>query len=153
MATRTDLYTSRNLPYNLLPRSQWTILCKYDIRFRPLHKHGITPLGAKGYFQLRIQWGERDTWVMLEESCLPLNSKQLAQLVLRGIQLRKATLAGLGPPQVKRSHNARMVTPDDKLRVKRYRRKIKRGTSDAGRARSDTTLAAVAARRSKIPTD
>lgn len=149
MATQKNLYTSRNLPFNLLPRSQWEVLCKHDMRFRPLHKNTITPSGTSGYFQLRIRWGINDTWVMLEQARLPLSNKQLAELILRGEQQRMAVLIELGPPRPKRGYHPALLTKDDKLRVKRYRRKVARGSSDAGRARANTTLAAINARRSK----
>lgn len=149
MPTRIDLYTSRNLPFNLLPRPQWEVLRKHEIRFRPLHRRALTPFGAKGYFQLRIRWGIKDTWVVLEQSQLPLSNRKLAELILRGHRLRATVLRGLGAPPTKRSHKAPMETEDDKLRLKRYHRKTKTDSSDAGRARANTTLDAITARRAK----
>lgn len=149
VATRTNLYTSKNLPYNLLPLKQWEVLRKHGMRFRPFHKRAITPFGVKGYFQLRIVWGQEDKWVYIGTTKLPLSDTVLAHIILQAERTRAEILAKLGPPRPPRGSTAPKRPRAEPIDTKRRVRARETRSSDAGRAQAQRTLAAITARRSR----
>lgn len=149
VATRTNLYTSKNLAYNLLPLKQWEVLRKHGMRFRPRHRRAITSFGVKGYFQLRIVWGQEDKWVYIGTTKLPLSDTVLAHIILQAERTRAEILAKLGPPRPPRGSTAPKRPGADPIDTKRRVRARETRRSDAGRTQADRTLAAITARRSR----